>query len=105
MSTTRYASVLGLGFGDCGKGHFVDALTRRWRAHTVVRFSGGAQAGHTVVTPERHHTFSQFTAGTLVPGTRSVLIDPMVCHPTALLAEAEALARIGVRDALPRLAI
>ena len=29
MSTTRYASVLGLGFGDCGKGHFIDALTSR----------------------------------------------------------------------------
>ncbi len=101
----RYASVLGLGFGDCGKGIFVDALTRRWQAHTVVRFSGGAQAGHNVVTPERHHTFSQFSAGTLVPGTRTVLLDPMVFHPTALLAEAEALTRIGVDDALPRLTI
>ena len=71
---TRYASVLGLGFGDCGKGLFVDALTRRWGAHTVVRFSGGAQAGHNVVAPANspasglHHTFSQFGAGTLVPG-------------------------------------
>jgi len=105
VSTTRYASVLGLGFGDCGKGLFVDALARRWRAHTVVRFSGGAQAGHNVVTPERHHTFSQFGAGTLVPGARTVLLDPMVFHPTALLVEGEALARIGVDDALSRLTI
>jgi adenylosuccinate synthase len=94
-----------LGFGDCGKGIFVDALTRRWHAHTVVRFSGGAQAGHNVVTLERHHTFSQFSSGTLVPGTRTVLLDPMVFHPTALLAEAGALARIGIDDALPRLTI
>jgi len=94
-----------LGFGDCGKGIFVDALTRRWQAHTIVRFSGGAQAGHNVVTPERRHTFSQFGAGTLVPGTRTVLIDPMVLHPSALLAEAEALARIGIDDALSRLSI
>ncbi len=103
--------MLGLGFGDCGKGHFVDALTRRWQAHTVVRFSGGAQAGHNVVTSAdgggvgRHHTFSQFGAGTLVPGTRTVLLDPMVLHPTALLVEAEALARTGVHDALSRLMI
>jgi adenylosuccinate synthase len=102
---SRYASVLGLGFGDCGKGIFVDALARRWQAHTIVRFSGGAQAGHNVVTPERCHTFSQFSAGTLIPGTRTVLLDPMVFHPTALLVEAEALARIGVDDALPRLTI
>lgn len=103
--------MLGLGFGDCGKGRFVDALTRRWSAHTIVRSSGGAQAGHNVVTsshdgfPQRHHTFSQFGAGTLVPGTRTVLLDPMVAHPTALLVEAEALGRIGVHDALSRLTI
>lgn len=111
MSTTRYASVLGLGFGDCGKGHFVDALTRLWHAHTVVRFNGGAQAGHNVVTPAsanspaRHHTFSQFGAGTLVPGVRTVLADPMIVHPSALLIEAEVLGNIGVADALPRLTI
>lgn len=111
MSTTRYASLLGLGFGDCGKGNFVDALTRLWQAHTVVRFNGGAQAGHNVVTPARansparHHTFSQFGAGTLVPGVRTVLVDPMVVHPTALLVEAEVLGSIGVTDALSRLTI
>lgn len=111
MSTTRYASVLGLGFGDCGKGHFVDALTRRWRAHTVVRFNGGAQAGHNVVTsaeadlPARHHTFSQFGAGTFVPGVRTLLVDPMIVHPTALLVEAEVLGKVGVTDALSRLTI
>jgi adenylosuccinate synthase len=112
MGATRYASVLGLGFGDCGKGHFVDALTRRWGAHTVVRFNGGAQAGHNVVTPgaasdwpDRHHTFSQFGAGTFVVGVRTLLIDPMIVHPGALLAEAEALARAGVHDALLRVGI
>lgn len=111
MRTTRYASVLGLGFGDCGKGHFVDALTRRWTAHTVVRFNGGAQAGHNVVTPaeanspSRHHTFSQFGSGTFVPGVRTLLVDPMIVHPTALLVEAEALAKVGVTDALSRLTI
>ena len=111
MSTTRYASVLGLGFGDCGKGQFIDALTRRWQAHSVVRFNGGAQAGHNVVTPaqanspSRHHTFSQFGAGTFVPGVRTLLVDPMIVHPTALLVEAEVLSRIGINDALSRLTI
>lgn len=111
MGATRYASVLGLGFGDCGKGHFIDALTRRWQAHTVVRFNGGAQAGHNVITlgsagtPARHHTFSQFGAGTFVPGTRTLLLDPMVVHPTALLVEAETLSRIGEHDAVSRLTI
>ena len=105
MSVTRYASVLGLGFGDCGKGRFVDALTRRWQAHTVARFNGGAQAGHNVVNGTRHHTFSQFGSGTFVPGVATLLLDPVVVHPTALLVEAEALGRIGVHDAIARLRI
>lgn len=105
MSVTRYASVLGLGFGDCGKGRFVDALTRRWQAHTVARFNGGAQAGHNVIDGTRHHTFSQFGSGTFVPGVATLLLDPVVVHPTALLVEAEALGRIGVHDAIARLKI
>ena len=40
-----------------------------------------------------------------MPGTQTVLLDPMVVHPTALLVEAEALGRIGVHDALSRLII
>ena len=105
MSATRFASVLGLGFGDCGKGRFVDALTRRWKAHTVARFNGGAQAGHNVVDGARHHTFSQFGSGTFVPGVATLLLDPVVVHPTALLVEAEALARVGIHDALARLMV
>jgi adenylosuccinate synthase len=105
MEPTRYTSVLGLGFGDCGKGRFIAALSRRWRAHTVVRFNGGAQAGHNVLDEGRHHTFSQFGAGTFTPGVRTLLLDPFVLHPTALLVEAEALARIGVTNALSRLVI
>ena len=89
----------------------MDALTRRWQAHTVVRFNGGAQAGHNVIrgtgagSAGLHHTFSQFGAGTLVPGTRTLLLDPMIVHPTALLVEAEAMGRIGIHDALPRMSI
>ena len=110
MDSTRYASVLGLGFGDCGKGRCVDALARRWSAHTVVRFCGGAQAGHHVVAPhprggEINHTFSQFGAGTLVPGTRTLLLDPMVVHPTALLVEAEVLGDAGFGGVLGRMVI
>lgn len=106
MSDTRLVSLLGLGFGDCGKGLFTDYLCRRWNAHTVVRFNGGAQAGHNVVLPDgRHHTFSQFGAGTFVPATVTVLAYPVIVHPTALLVEAEHLRGKGVPDALERIII
>ena len=102
----RYAALVGLGFGDCGKGLFTDALCRRWPVHTVVRFNGGAQAGHNVVLPDgRHHTFSQFGAGSFVPGVQTLLAAAVVVHPTALLVEESFLRRAGVADALARLTI
>jgi adenylosuccinate synthase len=106
LADGRIVSVVGLAFGDCGKGLFTDYLCRARAAHTVVRFNGGAQAGHNVVLPDgRHHTFSQFGAGTFVPGVATVLAAPVVVHPTALLVEEGYLQRLGVRDALPRLLI
>lgn len=103
---TRYASLIGLGFGDCGKGLFTDALCRRLGAHTVVRYNGGAQAGHNVVLPDgRHHTFSQFGAASFNAGVATVLAGPVVVHPTALAVEARVLREAGVHDAWSRLMI
>ena len=106
MVEGRIVSVIGLAFGDCGKGLFTDYLCRARSAHTVVRFNGGAQAGHNVVLPDgRHHTFSQFGAGTFNPGVATVLSAPVVVHPTALLVEETYLQRTGVSGALDRLFI
>ena len=105
-AATRYVSLLGLGFGDCGKGLFTDHLCGALQARTVVRFNGGAQAGHNVVPPDgRHHTFSQFGAGTFHAGVGTVLASPVVVHPTALCVEDAVLRRAGVQDAFSRLLI
>jgi adenylosuccinate synthase len=96
--------VVDLGFGDAGKGTIVDCLTRETGAGTVVRFNGGPQAGHNVVTGDgRHHTFSQFGSGSFVPGTRTVLAKNVLIEPYAMLREADHLAGVGVPDALDRL--
>jgi adenylosuccinate synthase len=95
-----------LGFGDSGKGISTDALCRRAQVHTVVRYNGGAQAGHTVVTDDgRSHTFSQIGAGSFCLQVRTHLSAHMVCHPAALLAEAEQLSRKGVPNVLYRVSI
>ena len=106
MTAQRVVSLHGLGFGDCGKGLVTDCLTQRLEAHTVVRFNGGAQAGHNVVLADgRHHTFSQFGAGSFNDSVVTVLAAPVVVHPTALLVEAQVLQGKGVADALARLRI
>ncbi len=108
MSTParRATVVVDLGFGDAGKGTLVDWLTRSQGVSLVVRWNGGAQAGHNVVLDDgRHHTFSQLGAGTFVPGVRTHLSEDVLVHPTALLVEARVLADKGVTDALARLSI
>ncbi|MBO2446303.1 adenylosuccinate synthetase [Actinomadura barringtoniae] len=100
--------VVDLGFGDAGKGTVVDRLSSRGLepVHAVVRFNGGAQAAHNVVTPGgRHHTFAQFGSGTFTPGVRTHLSRFMMADPLALAAEAAHLRDVGVPDALDRLTV
>ena len=63
------SAIIGLGFGDCGKGVVTDFVCSQ-RAFceppTVVRFSGGHQAAHTVTRNKGEHVFSNFGSGTLL---------------------------------------
>lgn len=98
--------VVGLGFGDEGKGSIVDYLVRSRNAKTVVRYNGGSQAAHTVVEASgRTHTFAQFGSGTLVPGVRTHLSRHMKIDPLNMMVEDAALRQIGVTDAFDRTTI
>lgn len=84
-------AVVGLGFGDEGKGSIVDYLCATNDIHYVVRFNGGAQAAHNVVLPDgTHHTFSQYGSGTL-RGVRTILSRHMMVEPMGFLVENQAL--------------
>jgi len=96
-----------LGFGDAGKGSIVDFLTRAHGAHTVVRYNGGAQAAHRVVTPGPHpreHVFAQFGSGTLA-GAATHLSRFMLLDPLAMVAEEQHLRALGVANAFERTTI
>lgn len=98
--------IVDLTFGDAGKGTITDFLARKRPVHTVIRFNGGAQAGHNVVTPDgRHHTFSQFGAATFVPGVRTHLSRFMILNPLSMLIEEQKLVSAGVADAFDRTTI
>lgn len=91
--------VIGLGYGDEGKGSVVDYLTREHNAHTIVRFNGGAQAAHNVVTPDgKHHTFAQFGSGTLA-GARTHLSRFMLVNPFDFWLEERHLQQLSVWNA------
>jgi len=58
-------AVIGLGFGDEGKGITTDYLCSQFSNPLVVRFNGGHQAGHTIFLDGVSHVFSNFGSGTL----------------------------------------
>ncbi|MEX5632586.1 adenylosuccinate synthetase [Parafrankia sp. FMc2] len=102
--------VTDLGFGDAGKGTVVDWLCARaadaGRVPSVVRFNGGAQAAHNVVTDDgRHHTFAQFGAGSFTAGCATHLARTVLVDPFALVAEAVHLESVGVPDPFGRLTV
>ncbi len=98
--------VVDLGFGDSGKGTLVDHLVRRTGARLVVRFNGGAQAGHTVVLPDgRFHTFSQVGAGAFLPEVETYLSRFTLVHPGGLIREAYRLEQLGVERVLERVTV
>jgi adenylosuccinate synthase len=89
--------VVGANFGDEGKGLTVDTVVARDPDAAVIRFNGGAQAGHTVVAEDgRRHVFSHFGAGTLL-GAATFLSRFFVVQPSIFAREAAELAGIGVK--------
>lgn len=98
--------VIGLFYGDEGKGHTVAELTRRYNPDAVVRFSGGSQAAHRVVEHGRSHIFAQFGSGSAVSeNVKTFLSDQMVIDPLALLDEAKMHKSNGLGNLLDRLYI
>ncbi|MEV6494689.1 adenylosuccinate synthetase, partial [Actinoplanes sp. NPDC051633] len=84
-------AVVDHGYGDAAKGTVVPALCPTTGRRAVLRFNGGAQAAHNVVTASgRHHTFAQFGSGTF-HGVPTHLTRFMVVDPLALAAEAASL--------------
>src|SRR5207253_9954202 len=86
--------VVGLQWGDEAKGKIVDLLTARH--DLVVRFNGGANAGHTVVSGGKTYKFSLLPTGVLHPHLRSVIANGVVVNPVRFLQEVNDLRSAGV---------
>ncbi len=88
-----------LSFGDAGKGTTTEWLARESNSAAVIRFNGGGQAEHNIVTPDgRHHIFSQFGAGSFLPDVATHLSRDMWVNPINMNFEAEHLQELGVSD-------
>jgi len=90
----RCVVVVGAQWGDEGKGKVVDALAER--AQLVVRYQGGANAGHTVDAPGGEFVLHQIPAGILHVGTRCAIGNGVVLDAETLFHEIDALEARGV---------
>jgi adenylosuccinate synthase len=86
--------VIGLQWGDEGKGKVVDLLTDKVQA--VARFQGGHNAGHTLVIDGVTYKLSLLPSGVVRPGKLSVIGNGVVLDPHALIAEIAQLAKQNV---------
>ena len=91
---SRVVVVVGAQWGDEGKGKLVDVLAER--ADWVVRYQGGANAGHTVDLGDRHFVLHQIPSGILHPGVRCAIGNGVVLDPDTLFDEIDGLVKAGV---------
>ena len=88
------AAVIGLQWGDEGKGKIVDYVAED--ADVVVRYCGGANAGHTVRIGDQKYSTHLLPVGIFRPGVMNVVGNGVVLDPAAMLAEIDAMAARGV---------
>jgi len=87
-------AVVGLQWGDEGKGKLVDLLARQH--DLIVRYNGGANAGHSVVVRGERFALHLVPSGILAPGATTVIGNGVVVDPERLLEEIEGLEARGL---------
>ncbi len=85
--------ITGTQWGDEGKGKIVDSLTAS--ADVIVRFQGGANAGHTLVVDGRRIVLHLVPSGVCHPGKVCIIGNGVVVDPLALVAEIDQVTELG----------
>ena len=91
---TRTVVVVGAQWGDEGKGKLVDVIAEK--ADWVVRYQGGANAGHTVHIGDDSFVLHQIPSGILHPGVRCAIGNGVVLDPETLFTEIDELVKDGI---------
>lgn len=87
-------AIVGINWGDEGKGRMVDLITRDY--DVVVRYQGGSNAGHTVVNEYGKHALHLVPSGIFSRGVVNVLGNGVVVNLQSLWGELEGLMKAGV---------
>lgn len=101
--THGHATIVGLQWGDEGKGKVVDMLAAEF--DLVARYNGGANAGHTVVVGDETYKLHLIPSGILYPDKVNVLGNGVVIDPAQLVKEILGLRERGIKADATNLAI
>ena len=102
MNTGKVDVLLGLQWGDEGKGKVVDVLTPHY--DVIARFQGGPNAGHTLEFEGQKYVLRSIPSGIFQGGKRNIIGNGVVLAPDLFMAEAKELQKSG-HDLRPRLQI
>ncbi|MDA1007740.1 MAG: adenylosuccinate synthase [Planctomycetota bacterium] len=91
---SRHTAVVGLQWGDEGKGKIVDVLTAQH--DVIVRYNGGANAGHTVVVDGKKYALHLIPSGILNADKRCIIGNGVVVDPEKLIEEMDQLRARGI---------
>lgn len=86
--------ILGLQWGDEGKGKIVDFFARDY--DLVARFQGGPNAGHTLYVQDKKVVLHQIPSGVFHPGTMNLIGNGVVLDPVTLKRECDTVASFGI---------
>ena len=86
--------LLGLQWGDEGKGKIVDVLTPKY--DIIARFQGGPNAGHTLEFDGRKHVLHTIPSGIFRKGKLNLIGNGVVIDPVTLMREIEEVEEHGV---------
>ena len=93
MSTGKVDALLGIVFGDEGKGKVVDVFTPRY--DIVARFAGGPNAGHTIIFEGKKFVLRSIPSGIFDEGKLNIIGNGCVIAPDLFMAEAKELETAG----------
>ena len=93
MTKGKVDALLGIVFGDEGKGKVVDVFTPRY--DIVARFAGGPNAGHTIIFDGKKYVLRSIPSGIFDTGKSNIIGNGCVIAPDLFMAEAKELEAAG----------
>ncbi len=89
-------AIIGTQWGDEGKGKIVDFITKRYHATHIIRYSGGNNAGHTIIIGDKKIVCHLIPSGIMNPNTVCIIGNGIVIDPKILIEEINNLKSLNI---------